>query len=135
MIKKKDKYQEFKEIVALEGGEIVQEFDNSGKERFVVYKYPEMPAYLVTGDEFDWEMGWMLQKGDYNEAICIFQFSGEEKQELQRMWARLLSNEQQRFESTHRGRKFTPSQVDTTKPEEAENGDSGTEDTATEEGE
>jgi hypothetical protein len=113
------KEKQFTDRLFKSKGKVVKAFKNEFDEKFVVYKYEGMTAYLITGDEFDWEMGWMLQKGDMNEAICIFQFHGTEKQELTKMWDHEFTKEKELYESTHRTRKNTPTELaDTTKPEE-----------------
>lgn len=111
--------QEFRKHLTKTGATKMTEWQNEGKETFIVYKYEAMAAYLVSGDEFDWELGWMLQKGDCDEALQIFQFAGKEKGHLRNMWNMAFQEEQELFASAHKQRKFTPVEVtDATKAKE-----------------
>jgi hypothetical protein len=97
--------KKFNKHLELFNGKVVHEFKNEYGEKFVVYKYEIVPAYMITGDEFDWEEGWMMQKGDMDEAICIFQFNQKERDELRKFWDKTLSEEKAKFEASHKKRK------------------------------
>lgn len=74
--------------------QIVKEFHNEFGEQFVIYRSTKSKNYFVTGDEFDWEGGFVLKVGfipdewrgivfaTKREGLNTFGFSADEQKVL-----------------------------------------------------